>query len=52
MKSLMHNIDKMVEHTFKILLCLQHIIFKSMFSHFFNFMYGIDVFEDKRSYDF
>ena len=40
----MHNIEKMVQHTFKILQSLQHNIFKSMFNHFFNFMYFIYLF--------
>ena len=38
----MHNIEEMVKHTFKILQCLQHNIFKSIFNHIFNFMYKID----------
>ena len=48
----MHNIKKMVEHTFKVLRYSWHDVFKGMFNHFFRFMYEINIFKHKRSYNF
>ena len=48
----MHNIEKMIERTVKIFKCLRYNIFKSIFNHFFRFMYEINIFQHKRSNDF
>ena len=42
----------MVKNTFKIIERLQNDTFKGMFHHFFNFMYEINISEDKRPSNF